>query len=86
MAQLVNDNTSLKVSISERCGYIPKIHSATTILTIRRSHEVGVVVPATVLSVSNDGVILGTSATEVVLLEVASDLVKAIPTQHTVSA
>ena len=57
------------------------VHSTAAILTVRGSHEVGIVVTTTVLGIRNDSVVFSTSATKVILLEVARDFVKAIPIQ-----
>lgn len=84
MGQFMNDNACFEISISVRCRSVPQIHAATTILTIGWSHKVGIVVTAAVLSIRNDGIILSTTTTEVVLLEVAGDFVKAI-SKHSVS-
>jgi len=78
VAQLVDDDTSLKITISVRSSGVPQVHSAASILTIRWCHEVSVVVPATVLSVGNDGVILLSTTTEVVLLEITGNFVEAV--------
>ena len=78
MTQFVNDDTSLEISITIRVGCAPEVHSATTILTIRWRHKVGVVVTATVLGISNDSVVLSTSTTEIVLLEVPRNFIETV--------
>ena len=74
------DNTSFKVAavaIMVWKGGILEVHPHAPILPIRRSHEVGVVESGTILSVSNNCIILGA---KVVLLEIACKFVKSIPT------
>jgi phage tail sheath protein FI len=71
VAQLVDDNAGLEVTVPVRERSVPEVHAHAPVLAIGRSHEVGVVEPGAVLRVGDNGVVLGTSATEVVLLEVA---------------
>lgn len=78
MSKLVNDNSSLEVSVPVRIRGIPEIHPATTILTVGRRHKVGIVIATAILGVGDDSVVLRASAPEVVLLEVAGNFVEAI--------
>jgi len=81
MAQLVNDDTGLKVPITVWNGGIPEIHTHATVLTVGRGHEVGVVESRTILCVSDNGIILSSSTTEVVLLEISRNLIETITTK-----
>lgn len=74
----MDDDTSLEVPIAVRVRGVPKVHPAAAVLTIGRRHEVRVVVPATVLRVRNDGIVLLPTTTKVVLLEVAGNLGEAV--------
>jgi len=78
MTQLMDDNACLEITISVRYRSVPEVHAHTTVLTVGRSHEVGIVETGTVLGVSNDGVVLSTTTTEVVLLEIARHLIETV--------
>lgn len=75
----MNNDTSLQVAIAVGIGSIPKVHTAAAVLTIRRCHEVGIVEPGTILGIGDNSVVLRTSTTEIVLLEVTCDFVESIP-------
>jgi hypothetical protein len=79
MTEFVNNNPSLQVPIAIWRSSVPQIHPAASILTIWWCHEVGVVESTAILSVCDDSVILLTPTTKIVLLEIAGNLVKAIP-------
>lgn len=74
----MNDNASLQVSVPVRVRSVPEVHPAATILTIRRRHEVGIVITAAILSIGDDGVVLCASTSKVVLLEVTGNFIKTI--------
>jgi hypothetical protein len=76
--ELVDDDTCLEVTITVGDGSVPEVHAHATVLTIGRGHEVGVVISGTVLSVGDDTIVLASTTTEVVLLEVTSDLIEAV--------
>jgi len=82
VSKLVDDNASFEVTISVRSSSVPDVHAATTILSVRGSSKVGVVVSAAVLCVGDDSVTFLASLSEVVLLEVSGLLVKAISVQQ----
>ena len=78
MGKLVDNNASLQIAIPVwGCG-VPDVHSAATVHTIGRCHEVGIVVSAAILSIGNDSVVLLTASAEVMLLEVACWLIKPV--------
>lgn len=78
MAQFVDNNASFKIAITVGGGSVPKIHTAASLLTVRRCHEVRVVVSAAVLGVGNNCIIALATAAEVFLLEVTGDLVESV--------
>jgi hypothetical protein len=82
MRQLMDDNTGLEIAIAVRVRGVPQVHPAPTVLPVRGSHEVGIIVSGSVLSVRDDCIPFLTSTSKVVLLEVASDFVKAITGCH----
>jgi len=67
---LVDDNTCLQAGIAVGGGSVPDVHAHATLLSIRRSGEVGIVSSAAVLSVQNDFVVAATAVAVVVDLEV----------------
>lgn len=79
----MNDDASLQITVPVGVGCVPEVHPAASILTIRWSHEVCIVVSTAVLGIRNNRVILCTSSSEVVLLEVARFLVEAISAEGT---
>lgn len=54
------------------------IHPAVTVLAVRQCHEAGIVILVAILCIHDDRIILFATASKVVLLEVAQDLVKAV--------
>jgi len=74
----VDNDAGLQVAIPVRSGSIPNVHPTTTVLTIRWGHEVGVIVTAAILSISNDSIIFLATSAEVVLLEVTRLLIKTV--------
>ena len=78
MAQLMDNDTGLEITVAVGVGGVPEVHPATTVLTVRWGHEVCVVVTTAVLSIGNHTVILLATTTEVVLLEVARFLIETI--------
>lgn len=72
----MNDNTSLEVAISIRSSSVPNVHPHPRSLTIRRSQKVGIVVTASVLSITDDRVATLATEPEVVSLEVTGDLIE----------
>jgi hypothetical protein len=70
VTQFVDYDTSFEVAITVWKGGTPEVHPHAAVLPIRRSHEIGVVKSGTILGVSNDCVILSTSSTKVILLEI----------------
>ena len=52
------------------------------ILAVRWGHKVGVVEPAAILRICNDSVVLLTTASKVILLEVARCFVEAVPVSN----
>jgi hypothetical protein len=75
----VDYNSSLQVTIAVQVRSVLEVHAATTILAIRRGHEVGIVVGTFILNISDNCVAV---ATVVVLLEITSFLVESITTKH----
>jgi len=67
----MNDDASFEITIPVRNGSVPQVHAHATVLTIWGGHEVGIVEAGAILSVGNDSVVLSTTTTEVVLLEVS---------------
>lgn len=78
VGQLVNDDTGFKIAIAVRVCSAPQVHPAPTVLPVWRGHEIRVVKSRTVLGICDNGVTLRATASKVVLLEVAGDLVKAV--------
>ena len=78
MGQLVNNDASLEIAIAVRVRSVPEVHSASTVLPVWGGHEVGIVEPGSVLSVCNNCVAFLATTTEVMLLEVSGNFVKAI--------
>ncbi len=78
MGQLVNDDASFKIAVAVWVCSVPYVHPTPTVLPVWRSHEIRVVKSRTVLGICDNGVTLLAPASEVVLLEVAGDLVKAV--------
>jgi hypothetical protein len=74
----VDDDTSLQITVSVREGSVPQVHAHAPVLAVRWGHEVRVVVSGTVLGVSDDGVVLGTTSAKVVLLEVSGDFIESV--------
>jgi hypothetical protein len=62
-----------------------EVRTHPTILPVRWCHEVSVVKPGAILSISDDGVILSTTTSKVVLLEISSDFIKAISAKKNMS-
>ena len=52
------------------------------ILAIRWGHEVGVVKPTAILRICNDSIVLLTTASKVILLEVARCFIEAVPVSN----
>lgn len=78
MGQLVNNDTSLEVAVAVRVRGIPQVHPAPAVLPIWRGHEVRIIVPGPVLGVCDNGIAFRATTSEVVLLEVARDFIKAV--------
>jgi hypothetical protein len=78
VAELVDDDTGLKITISVRKSGVPEVHAHATVLTVGWGHEVGIVISGTVLGVGNNTIILASTTAKVVLLEVTRDLIEAI--------
>ena len=70
MGKLVDNDTSLQVTIPVGGSGVPEVHPAATVLAVRWGHEVGIVESAAVLSIGNDTIIFLATSTKVVLLEV----------------
>ena len=75
---LVDDNAVVEVAVEHGADLVPEVHPHPGALTVGRGGEVGVVVAGAVLGVGLDGVVAETAVAEVVLLEVAGDLVKTV--------
>ena len=82
MGQLVNNDTALEIPIAVRVRGVPEVHSAPTVLPVWGGHEVGIVVSGSVLSICNHCIPFLATTTEVMLLEVAGNFVKAITGNH----
>jgi hypothetical protein len=78
MTEFVNNDSGLQVSVTIRTSSVPQVHPAAPVLTIWRSHEIRVVESTTILSVGDDRIILLTATAEIMLLEIASNFVKAV--------
>ena len=78
MGKLVDNDTSLQVTIPVGSSSVPDVHPAATVLAVRWGHEVGIVVTATVLSIGNDTVVFLTTSAEVVLLEITRQLIESV--------
>ena len=74
----MNDNPRFEIAVTIRSRGVPQIHPAASVLAIGWRHEVGVVEPAAVLRVRDHGIVARAPTPEVVLLEVAGDLVEAV--------
>jgi hypothetical protein len=74
----MNYDAGLQIAVAVWDGRVPDVHSAFTILSIRRCHEIGIVEPRTVLRVSDDSVVLPASTSKVVLLEISRNFIKSI--------
>jgi hypothetical protein len=83
VAQLVDDDAHLQVTVSVREHRVPEVHAHAAVLPVRWGREVRVVVSRTVLRIGVDGVVPQTTGTasKVVLLEVTRDFVEAVPSR-----
>ena len=68
---------TLEVAIAVGRRRVPDVHAHAPVLAIRRGRKVGIVGPAAVLGVGDDGVVTFATLAKVGLLEVASELVEA---------
>jgi hypothetical protein len=78
MGQLMDDDAGFKVAIAIWVRSVPKVHPAPSVLPVRRGHEIRVIEPRTILGICDNGITLLAASSEVVLLEVAGHLVKAV--------
>ena len=76
--EFVDDDAGFEVSVAVWERGVAEVHSAPSVLAVGWGHEVRVVVSRTVLRVGDDRIVLRAAAAEVVLLEVAGDLVEAV--------
>lgn len=75
----MNDDPSFEIAVTIRGRGVPQVHPAASVLAIGWRHEVRVVEPAAILRVRNHSIVARTPTPKVVLLEVAGDLVEAVP-------
>lgn len=78
MGQLVDNDAGFEVTIAVWVCSVPYVHPAPTVLPVWRGHEIRVIKSRTVLGICDNGVALLATASKVVLLEVAGDLIKAV--------
>ena len=78
VAEFVDDDTGLEITISVGNSGVPEVHAHATVLTIGWGHEVGIVVSGTVLGVGDNTIVLASTTAKVVLLEVTRHLIEAI--------
>lgn len=78
VTELMDNDAGFKITVPIRQGSVPEVHAHATVSAIRRGHEVCIVVSRTILGISDHGVVLSSSASEVVLLEVPRHLVETV--------
>lgn len=84
MSVFVNDNTSFQVTVAHRGYDIPDVHAHLSVLTIRRSGKVGIIIARAVLGIGNDSIAANT-AYRVFLLEIASNFIESISEEQVVN-